>query len=89
MGHHRLLGGGDHHATGSASCSVYPPWEGQHSMDPPREATMAGVEVGDDTLEWRTHLVLEMRRGRRLRRSPYYVLELRLRREMGEGTALN
>jgi hypothetical protein len=50
---------------------------------------MAGVEVGDDTLGWRTHIGLEMRRGRRLHRSLYCVLELRLRREMGEGTALS
>ena len=49
-----------------------------------RKATMAGVEVGDDTLWWRrTHIGLEMSRGCRLHISPYCVLELRLRREMG------
>ena len=53
------------------------------------KATMAGVEVGDDTLGWKTHIGPEMGRGRRLHRSPYCVLELRLRREMGEDTALS
>jgi len=53
------------------------------------KATMAGIEVGDDTLGWKTHIGPEMGRGRRLHRSPYCVLELLLRREMGEDTALS
>ena len=71
-----MLGVGDHHAAGFASCS----------MDPPREATMAAVEVRDGTPRWGRHVGLGMGRGRHLYGSP--LLRARAPAKEGDGGGL-